>query len=242
MIDIIPAIDIIDGHCVRLSQGDYSLCRRYDATPADMVKAFADCGVRRIHMVDLDGAKASSPKNLKVLDTIASFDHPEIEWGGGVKTTESLKSLFDAGADCAIIGSAAVKNEPLMHQWLSEFSGTRIILGADARDGKVAVSGWLEASDLSITDLTDKFIPDGLSQLICTDISRDGMLQGVDCGFYLSLQERYPSVDVYVSGGISSMEDIKALDAAGLRRVIVGKALYEGRITMKDISEWSGRE
>ncbi len=235
MIEIIPAIDIIDGKCVRLSQGDYGRKRVYDVTPEEMAGRYASIGVRRLHLVDLDGAKTGMPRNLQSLKAIAGIGGLKIEWGGGIKTREGLEAVFDAGADYAIIGSLAVKQPDLFEEWLKEFGGERIILGADLRNGKVSVNGWLEDSTLSIEELIDRFLPMGLKEVICTDISRDGMLQGPSTELYTDLAARYPSIVLTVSGGISSAEDIVALDACSLPRVIVGKAIYEGRITIDDL-------
>lgn len=239
MIEIIPAIDIIDGHCVRLSKGDYSRVKQYDALPVDQALMFRDAGVKRIHLVDLDGARSNEPKNLRTLEAVAKASGLDIEWGGGIKSAEALASSFDAGASRAICGSVAVKNPSLFEDWLKLFGAQRIILGADARNGRIAVQGWLEESELSVEQLVDAFLPAGLSQVICTDISRDGMLQGPSFDLYTSLQQRYGNVDFTVSGGISSMADIERLNELGLRLVIVGKAYYEGRITLKDIEKWS---
>ena len=239
MTEIIPAIDIIDGRCVRLSKGDYSTKKVYDAPVLDMALSYADCGVGRIHMVDLDGAKASQPVNLRTLEEVASRVGVEIEWGGGIASSENLRSVLDAGATCPIIGSIAVREPALMHSWLKEFGADRIVLGADARDGKIAVKGWLEDSELGIPELIEQFLPDGLRQVVCTDISKDGMLQGPSFEMYASLAEQFPGIIFTVSGGISSMADIERIAAMGLPRVIVGKAVYEGRITLKDIEKWS---
>ena len=238
-IEIIPAIDIIDGRCVRLSQGDYDRRRVYDASPEEMAKRYADCGVRRIHVVDLDGAKSSSPRNLRTLERMASGTAVEIEWGGGIKSEESLRALFDYGADYAIVGSVAARNPELFAEWLLRFGGGRMVLGADVRDGRVSVDGWRQDLGIGVDDLVEEFLPQGLSQVICTDISRDGMLQGPSFDLYTDLQGRYGKVDFTVSGGISSMDDIARLDELGLRKVIVGKAIYENRITLKDIERWS---
>lgn len=236
MIEIIPAIDIIDGHCVRLSQGDYSSKRVYAGTPAEMASAYRQAGVGRIHLVDLDGAKAGQPRNLASLRAIASPGKLQTEWGGGIKTRADLEAVFAAGADYAIIGSLAVKQPALMEEWLKEFGGEKIILGADLRDGKVSVAGWLEDSDLSIDSLIERFLPFGLKEVICTDISKDGMLQGPSFELYSHLRRRYPQLTFTVSGGISSMADIEKLDRMGLPRVIVGKAIYEGRISLEEIA------
>lgn len=237
MIEIVPAIDIIDGRCVRLTKGDYASKTVYEAVPADMARAFEDCGVRRIHLVDLDGAKAGEPRNLRALEAIRAAVSVELEWGGGVGGDAALKDVFSAGADCAIAGSVAALNPSLFQSWLTSYGGDRMILGADVRDGLVAVKGWMEDSPLSLEELLGKF--SGLTQTICTDISRDGMLQGPSFDLYTRLQAGFPSVCFTVSGGISGMADIEKLDSLGLRKVIVGKAIYENRITLKDIEKWS---
>ena len=241
-IEIIPAIDIIEGRCVRLSQGDYDRRKVYDASPVDMAKRYADCGVKRIHVVDLDGAKSSSPKNLRTLEQMAVGAGVEIEWGGGIKSEESLRALFDYGATYAIVGSVAAREPMLFAQWLAAFGGERMVLGADVRDGKISVNGWQEDLAITIEELIDGFLPMGLSQVVCTDITRDGMLQGPTDELYVQLQGRYPTVDFTVSGGIGSMTDIVRLNDKGLRKVIVGKAIYENRITLKDIEQWSLNE
>ena len=238
-IEIIPAIDIIEGRCVRLSQGDYDRRKVYDESPVDMAKRYADCGVKRIHVVDLDGAKSSSPKNLKVLEKMAVGAEVEIEWGGGVKSEESLCALFDYGATYAIVGSVAAREPMLFAEWLARFGGDKMVLGADVRNGKVSVNGWQEDLAVTIEELIDGFLPMGLNQVVCTDITRDGMLQGPTDELYVKLQSRYPSIDFTVSGGIGSMADIERLNEKGLRKVIVGKAIYENRITLKDIERWS---
>ena len=238
MIEIIPAIDIIEGRCVRLSQGDYARSKVYDASPVDMAKRYADCGIKRIHVVDLDGAKSSSPKNLKTLEKMAVGASVEIEWGGGIKSEESLRALFDYGANYAIVGSVAARTPQLFAEWLNMFGGQKMVLGADVREGRVSVNGWLEDLGVGIEGLVDGFLPYGLSQVICTDITKDGMLQGPSFELYTDLQSRYDGVDFTVSGGISSMADIEKLNELQLRKVIVGKAIYENRITLKDIERW----
>lgn len=237
MIEIVPAIDIIDGRCVRLTRGDYACKKVYEAVPADMARAFEDCGVRRIHLVDLDGAKAGGPRNLRALEAVRSAVSVELEWGGGVGGDAALRDVLSAGADCAIVGSVAALQPALFQSWISAYGGDRMILGADIRDGLVAVKGWLEDSSLGVEELLGKFT--GLTQAICTDISRDGMLAGPSFELYTRLQSAFPSVCFTVSGGISGMADIEKLDSLGLRKVIVGKAIYENRITLKDIEQWS---
>ena len=239
MIQIIPAIDIIGGKCVRLSQGDYDRVKVYDASPVDMAKQFADCGVSRIHLVDLDGAKASKPVNIRTLEQIANSVDLELEWGGGLSNDQALRDIFNAGAACGIIGSAAVLSPEKFSGWLKEFSGQRMILGADVRGHKVAVKGWTEDSEQTIEQVIERFLPEGLSQVICTDISRDGMLSGPNIGLYRQLQETFPGVEFTVSGGVAGPQDIEALAQAGMRKVITGKAIYENRITLRQIREWA---
>jgi phosphoribosylformimino-5-aminoimidazole carboxamide ribotide isomerase len=237
MIQIIPAIDIIEGRCVRLSKGDYDRQKVYDAQPLDMAKAYEDAGVKRLHLVDLDGAKAGGPQNLATLEQIASHTSLEVEFGGGIKSTDALQAAFDRGATYAIAGSIAARQPEIFEQWLLAYGAEKMILGADLRDGKVSVNGWKEDMDLTIDDLIARF--PAVTQIICTDISKDGMLQGPAFELYKELQGCYPAIDFTVSGGISSMADIEHLDAEGLRKVIVGKAIYENRITLKEIERWS---
>lgn len=238
MIEIIPAIDLIDGRCVRLTQGDYAQTKVYDTEPVDMAKRYADCGVRRLHVVDLDGAKAKEPANLRVLESLATQTSLDIEWGGGIKSRDSMRMALDAGASRVICGSVAVENSELFVEWLQCYGSRRVILGADIREGKVATHGWLRESGCSVDDLITRFLPCGLTQLICTDISKDGMMQGPNLPLYVDLQQRYPSVDVTLSGGVASMDDIRQADVMGVRAAIVGKAVYEGRITLKDLEQW----
>lgn len=234
MIEIIPAIDIIGGECVRLTQGDYAQKTVYFKNPADVARRYEDAGLRRIHLVDLDGAKASRPENLKVLEAVAAATSLDIQYGGGIKSAGSLRSVLDAGANRAICGSIAVAEPDMFQSWLAEFGPEHIILGADIRDGKVATHGWLETSTLGVSELIRKFA--GLSQVICTDISKDGMLQGPAFELYRTLQDEFPAVDITVSGGIASMDDLVRLNGMNLRSVIVGKALYEGRIALREIT------
>lgn len=245
MIRIVPAIDLIGGRCVRLTRGDYATKKVYDASPVETARRYADCGVQRIHLVDLDGAKASRPCNLSVLEQIAAAVSCELEWGGGIASSEDLAQVFDAGASHAIIGSVAALQPERFEEWLSRW-GSRMILGADARQTegrwRVAVKGWQEEAPLSLDAILRRFAGRELREAIVTDIGRDGMLQGPTTGLYVQLQAAFPQVTFTVSGGVSSMDDIRALDAAGLQKAIVGKALYENRITLKDIALWSQKE
>lgn len=239
MIEIIPAIDIIGGRCVRLTKGDYASTKVYDASPLDMSLQYADCGVRRIHMVDLDGARESRPVNLRTLEACAAKSGLEIEWGGGIADTDALKSVFDAGAKQAIVGSVAALKPELFSTWLQQFGAEKMLLGSDVLDGTVAVKGWQESTPLTISEQIGWFLPKGLKCVICTDISRDGMLEGPAFELYSRLQAEFPQLVFTASGGISSMDDIVRLDELGLQKVIVGKAIYEKRISLEDISKWS---
>lgn len=236
--EIIPAIDLIEGKCVRLVKGDYDARKEYSACPADMARAFEDAGARRLHIVDLDGAKASAPVNLKVAEEIASSTKLDIEWGGGLKSRESVCSVFDAGVSRAICGSVAAADPAVFRSWLDEFGPARMILGADVRGDKVATHGWLRDSGISVEDLIAGFMQDGLNQVICTDIDRDGMLQGPNIPLYEKLMKRFPSVAFTLSGGVGCLADLDKAAAAGIPAAIVGKAFYENKIELKNILKW----
>ncbi|MCC8071570.1 MAG: 1-(5-phosphoribosyl)-5-[(5-phosphoribosylamino)methylideneamino]imidazole-4-carboxamide isomerase [Bacteroidales bacterium] len=237
MIEIIPAIDIIEGKCVRLSQGDYHQRSEYKASPVDMAKRYADHGLRRIHVVDLDGAKAKSPANLRLLEQMARIESVAIEWGGGLKNHQALKDVFNAGAAYAIIGSVAATDPELFEQWLGSYGSDKIVLGADARDGRIAVNGWQEATPIALVDILQRFANAGLSQAIVTDIACDGMLKGPNYELYTALQCQLPSLTFTVSGGIGTAAHIERLAQEGLPRVIVGKAIYEGLISLKELQQ-----
>lgn len=239
---VIPAIDLIDGCAVRLSQGDYGRKTTYSKDPAEWARRFADHGATWLHLVDLDGAKASQPVNLKVLETLASIPGLSIEWGGGIKTEEALHQVSDAGASRIICGSVAAKSPALFAEWLEIFGSDKIVLGADVNNGFVAVSGWLESSPFTVEDLITEFIPSGLSQVICTDISKDGMLTGPSWEIYKNLSKAFPEISFTVSGGVASEEDIANAHLLGLGRIIVGKALYEGKITLEQLEKWWRKE
>lgn len=233
MIEMIPATDLIGGRCVRLTQGDYTNRKTYYRDPLEAALRFEEAGARRLHMVDLDGAKAAEPQNLAVLERIAAKTSLEVQYGGGIKSRAALRSVFDAGARRAVCGSVAVREPELFARWIAEFGPERLILGADVRDGVVAIQGWTERSERTAPELIETFLPAGLRQVVCTDISRDGMLCGPAVVLYADLQRRFPQVEITVSGGVSSPDDIARLEREGLRSVIVGKALYEGRITLE---------
>ncbi|MFI3323399.1 MAG: 1-(5-phosphoribosyl)-5-[(5-phosphoribosylamino)methylideneamino]imidazole-4-carboxamide isomerase [Rikenellaceae bacterium] len=237
MITVIPAIDIIDGECVRLTRGDYDQKSSYYKDPLEVALRYEECGLKRLHLVDLDGAKSQRPVNLRVLERIASRTNFDIQLGGGIKSHEALLEVFNAGASRAICGSVAVTSPELFEQWIGEFGADRIILGADTKDGKVAIGGWLESSEVGVEQIIERFQEAGLNQVICTDIAKDGMLQGPSTPLYTSLQGRFDQIDITVSGGVSSLEDILELDACNLRSVIVGKAIYEGRISFEMLTK-----
>lgn len=236
---IIPAIDIIDGKCVRLTKGDYATQTTYSASPVDMVKRMVDAGFTRIHAVDLSGARLGHPDALNTLEKMASVNNARIEWGGGLKSDSDLHDAFNAGATWTVIGSVAARQPLLFNHWLSLYGPDVMILGADLRDGKVAVSGWTTDEELTADELINRFRPLGLNQVIVTDISRDGMLQGPNFDLYTRLMADHPDVIFTVSGGISSMADIERCIELGLPRIIVGKALYEGKITLKQMESIS---
>lgn len=231
--NIIPAIDIIGGRCVRLTQGDYGKETVYSENPVEIAKRFENAGATRLHLVDLEGAKASCPKNLEVLRDIVRETSLKVEFGGGVKSEESLNAVLDAGAEYVICGSLAFTDPDKFKKWLETY-GDRIILGLDLKGGLVATHGWKETVPMSAVQALQSF--DGLvRQAIVTEVSRDGMLQGVNLEFYAGLQQRFQDVDIIVSGGVSSYEDLEELRRAGLRSAIVGKAIYEGRVKLEDL-------
>ena len=241
MMEIVPAIDMIEGRCVRLSQGDFNKSKEDDASPLEMAKRYEDVGVRRLHLVDLDGARAGIPQNLRNLEQIASATSLQVEWGGGVRSRESIASVLNAGADGVICGSLALQEPRLFSAFLKEYGEERIILGADISGGKIATKGWLEISSSTIEEVIELFLKDGLKRVICTDISKDGMLQGPAVELYSALMERFPTMHLTASGGVGSMADLENLEAAGVPAAIVGKAIFEERITLKEIERWQLR-
>lgn len=232
---IIPAIDLIEGKAVRLSQGDFERKKIYNTDPLDQAMQFFDAGIRRLHLVDLDGAKSGSIKNLKVLEKIASRLNMDIDFGGGISRREDLLDVFNAGAKMAAIGSLAVKMPELFDSWLGEFGGSAIFLGADVRDGLIAIKGWTETTEIKIEDFLEDRISKGIHHVFCTDINRDGMLEGPSLDFYSALLKRFPDLQLTASGGVSKMDDLHSLREVGCAGVIVGKAIYEGRIRLSDL-------
>ncbi len=235
--DIIPAIDIIAGECVRLSKGEYETKKVYSKSPSDIAKMYEDFGFKRIHIVDLDGAKSGMPENLKILEVIANSTKLDIQYGGGVKEELSLKNILNAGASRVICGSIAVTSPDLFLEWLKTFGPQKIILGADFRESNVAINGWTTQTEMPLFDIVDKFYSEGLEQLISTDISKDGTLLGPSYDRYYALKKSFPMLKITISGGVSSIEDIRRIDKTLIDSVIVGKAIYEGRINLKDLSQ-----
>lgn len=238
MIEIIPAIDLIDGKCVRLSQGDYQQKTIYNENPLEVAKMFADAGIRRLHLVDLDGAKAHHIVNHKVLETIASRTNLIIDFGGGLKSDDDLRIAFECGASMVTGGSIAVKNPEVFASWIEKFGGEKIILGADVKDEKIAVGGWIETTDLELIPFIQNYMGKGISKVICTDISKDGMLSGPATDLYKKMLEQEPTMYLIASGGVSSIRDIEMLIENKVPAVITGKAIYEGRIKLPELAKY----
>jgi len=235
MIEIIPAIDIIDGKCVRLSQGDYAKKKIYNEKPLEVARQFEDAGIKRLHLVDLDGAKQGKVINLNVLEQISSNTKLIIDFGGGIKTTEDVQKVFEAGAHLISVGTVAVKNPTLFQEWLRKFSPEKILLGADVKNEKIAVSGWTEQTEISVFDFIKTKLEKGVKNIFCTDVSLDGMLQGPALSLYNKVLKVFPSINLIASGGVSSVEHVRQLEKAGCSGVIIGKAIYEGKIKFSEL-------
>lgn len=239
MIKIIPAIDIIDGKCVRLSQGDYSKKTIYNENPLEVAKMFEAAGIQFLHLVDLDGAKQKRIVNHKVLHEITSKTSLKVDFGGGVQTDEMIEMAFENGASQITGGSVAVKNPDLMASWFQKYGSEKIILGADAHHEKIAISGWEESSGQSIYNFVETWVKNGAKYCISTDVAKDGMLQGPSFDLYKKLQEKNKSLNIVASGGISCIEDIIKLNEMNIYGVIVGKAFYEGRIQLNELAHFA---
>ena len=233
--EIIPAIDIIDGKCVRLTHGDYNQKKIYNEHPLEVAKKFEDAGVHRLHVVDLDGAKAGAVKNWKVLETIAEKTSLLIDFGGGIKTEDDVQIIFDSGAALATVGSIAVKDEETFCSWLKKFGAEKFLLGADVKDEKITVSGWTEQTAIWIYDFIEQYIQKQVHQIFCTDVSKDGALQGPSTELYKNIIQKFPQLHFIASGGVSSIEDVYQLQEIGCSGVIIGKAIYEGRIKLNEL-------
>ena len=237
MIELIPAIDIINGQCVRLTKGDYDQKTVY-GEPLDMALEFEHIGFRRLHMVDLDGAKSKHIVNCPVLRRVTTETQLTVDFGGGIKTDEDIEKAFAAGAQMVTIGSIAVTQPERFMGWLEKYGAERIILGADVRNGKISINGWKEDSSEDLLPFLRKYIDAGVKTVLCTEISKDGTLAGPAIELYQRVMEAYPELHLIASGGVSSIEDIKALDAAGIPAVVFGKAIYEGKINLKELWDW----
>ena len=238
MIELIPAIDIINGQCVRLTKGDYDQKTVYRDSPAEVAREFEEIGFKRLHMVDLDGAKSKHIVNSLVLRRVTTETHLTVDFGGGIKTDEDIQEAFDAGASMVTVGSIAVTNPELFMGWLEKYGPERMILGADVRHGKISINGWKEDSAEDLLPFLKKYIDAGVQTVLCTEISKDGTLSGPAIDLYKKMMAEYPQLHLIASGGVSSIDDIKALEAAGIPAVVFGKAIYEGKINLNELWDW----
>ncbi|OSZ80135.1 1-(5-phosphoribosyl)-5-[(5-phosphoribosylamino)methylideneamino]imidazole-4-carboxamide isomerase [Chitinophagaceae bacterium IBVUCB2] len=235
---IIPAIDIIEGKCIRLTKGDYNQKTIYNEDPVEVALEFEDAGLKRLHLVDLDGAKAGDVKNWKVLERIASKTKLQIDFSGGISTQKNLEITFSSGADFAAIGSIAVKDEFTFTGWLLAFGPERFIIGADVKDEKIVIKGWTETTSLTVFEMIDKYKTKGVKQFFCTDVNKDGLLQGPSLSLYKKIMNEHPSIDLIASGGVSTTKELEELREAGCKGAIIGKALYEKRILLSELKKF----
>lgn len=238
MIELIPAIDIINGQCVRLTKGDYDQKTVYRDSPAEVAREFEELGFKRLHVVDLDGAKSKHIVNTKVLQAITKTTHLRVDFGGGIKTDKDIETAFENGAEMVTVGSIAVTHPERFIAWLQKYGAERLILGADVRNGKISINGWKEDSTEDLLPFLKKYIEAGVKNVLCTEISKDGTLQGPAIELYRSVMKEYPDLHLIASGGVSSIEDIQALNEAGIPAVVFGKAIYEGKINLKELWDW----
>jgi phosphoribosylformimino-5-aminoimidazole carboxamide ribotide isomerase len=232
---IIPAIDIINGKCVRLTKGDYAQQKVYNENPVEVAKQFADAGLQRVHIVDLDGAKAGKIINLPVLEAVASATNLVIDFGGGIKNINDVGNIFNAGASMATIGSLAVKHPEIVEEWIMEFGADKFLIGADVLDEKIKISGWLEDGGIDIFTFIGKMIGLGALNIFCTDISKDGVMAGPSIDLYKKIREQHPEINLIASGGVTTLDDVVELKAIGCSGAIIGKAIYEGNITLQQL-------
>lgn len=237
MIKIIPAIDIINGHCVRLSQGDYQRITDYSESPAAMAENFEALGFKRLHVVDLDGARSGKVINIKALKEITSRTNLIVDFGGGIKSEEDLKNVFEAGASAVSIGSIAVSDPDIVSLWADSFGAEKFIISADVRDNIVRTNGWTKNSGITLNQLISRYRNKNIRRVLCTDISRDGMLCGSNIELYQTIMEQFPDCKLIASGGISSLDDIKRLDEAKIPAVVIGKAIYEQQINLEELAQ-----
>ena len=236
---IIPAIDIIDGKCVRLTQGDYEQKKIYNEKPLEVAKQFEGAGLIRLHLVDLDGAKEKKVRNWKVLESIAAKTSLKIDFGGGIATEQDVRVVFNSGAEWATVGSIAVKNEAELVKWMLIFGGEKFMLGADVKDKLIAIHGWMETTELSIFDFLGNYISKGVQQAFCTDVSKDGKLEGPSLELYKEIIEKFPKFHFIASGGVAGMQDLESLKEIGCAGVIIGKAIYENRISLEELKNFN---
>jgi phosphoribosylformimino-5-aminoimidazole carboxamide ribotide isomerase len=236
--EIIPAIDLIEGKCVRLSQGDFDKKIIYNENPLEVALRFEDAGLNRIHLVDLDGARSGKLVNQKVLELLASKTALIIDFGGGIKTRDDMRSVFNAGAAIACLGSIAFKNEALFFEWMNEYGSDKILLGADVKEEKIAIAGWLEETTTGILEYLEGKIPKGLTRAFCTDISKDGAMQGPALELYQKILGKFPDFGLIASGGVSAVDDLLRLEEVGCSGAIIGKALYEGKIKLTELKKY----
>jgi phosphoribosylformimino-5-aminoimidazole carboxamide ribotide isomerase len=239
MIQIIPAIDIIEGKCVRLTQGDYTQKKVYNENPLEVARQFEEAGIKRLHLVDLDGAKKGSIVNLNVLESIASKTNLTIDFGGGIKTNSSIETIFNAGAKIATVGSLAVKQQELFYSWIQKYGSDKILLGADVKNSNIAIEAWITETRINIFDFLKTNFEKGVRNVFCTDISKDGLLRGPSFELYSDIINKNPEINLIASGGVSSVKDITELEKSGCRGVIIGKAIYEGRITIDELKKYN---
>ncbi len=232
---IIPAIDLIDGKCVRLTQGDYRQKVIYNHDPLEVAKSFEDAGMARLHLVDLDGAKAGKVVNWKVLEKIASNTNLDIDFGGGVKQRQDVETILHSGAVMVTVGSIAVKDEAAFCDWINVYGADKFFLGADVKHEKIAIHGWLETSDRDVFSFVDYYASKGIKNIFCTDVSKDGLLQGPSTDLYKKIIDQFPEIELVASGGVASVADLQALKAIGCSGAIVGKAIYENKISLEDL-------
>ena len=238
MIEIIPAIDLIDGKCVRLTQGDYNTKKIYSSNPYEVAKRFEDNGITRLHIVDLDGAKNGKVTNLEVLETISTKTQLNIDFGGGIRTTKDFTNVLNAGATAVSIGSIAIKNEALVKEWAVLFGGHRLFIGADVQDENIVINGWQNKTNINVHDFISSYGKVGITNFFCTDIAKDGMLAGTANELYIAILKKTKGINLVASGGVSSIKDIDLLDESGCNGVIIGKAIYENRIQLKDLKKY----
>jgi phosphoribosylformimino-5-aminoimidazole carboxamide ribotide isomerase len=236
---IIPAIDLIGGKCVRLSQGDYSTKKEYHDDPVEMAKRFEGAGISRLHLVDLDGAKAKKIVNASVLEGICSQTSLTVDFGGGIQANEEIEKAFQLGASQVTGGSIAIKDSALFQEWIRKYGSERIILGADAKDRKIAVGGWEETTSEDLIPFVKNYVSKGISYVICTDVAKDGLLQGPSTELYQEILQEIPELKLIASGGVSSMKDLEELEKIGVYGAIVGKAYYEGRVSLEELASFS---